>query len=176
MEDNQTKPPKELLKSAAVAGPTPLVTRGEQEIRARVNGVQKVLRVQQVTTWLLDGLTTAQVLSKCDEKWGISSRQAERYIADAKEQVEAMSATEVRGATTLALYRLTQLYEAAVASEDFKTALDIVKVTNRMLGLNAPEKIEAKTVADWDSLSVAEQLEQVSGILSRAGIDDRVTN
>ena len=146
-------------------------------MRNRTTRTQKTLRVQQVATWLLDGVPKRQVLDRCIEKWGIGERQAERYVEGADEQIEAMSAAEVRGATTLALYRLTELYHAAVAGDDLKTALDIVKTTNRMLGLNAPDKIEARNVTDWNALSVAEQLDHVGSILARAGANgERETN
>lgn len=150
--------------------PLEYVKQGDREIRHKVNKTQKALRVQQVVSWLLDGNTYMEVAKLGASKWGVSERTVERYIADAREQVEAMAATEIRGATTLALYRLTELYFSALASEDYKTALDVVKTQNRMLGLNAPDKIEAKTVEDWNSMSVAEQLEQVSKILERSGV------
>ena len=137
-------------------------------MRHKVNKVQKTLRVQQVANWLLDGMPSKRVVEKGMQKWGLSARSVERYIHWAKEQVEAMNATEIKGATTLALYRLTELYYAALESEDYKTALDVVKTQNRMLGLNAPDKIEARTVADWNSMTVAEQLEHVGTILARA--------
>lgn len=148
--------------------PLEYVKRGDQDIRHKVNNTQKALRVQQVVTWLLEGKTYTETMHLGAEKWGITTRSAERYITEAKNQIEAMAATEIRGATTLALYRLTELYFAAVAEGDLKTALDVVKTQNRMLGLNAPERIEAKTVEDWNSMSVAEQLEQVGRILERA--------
>jgi len=155
----------------------PLVQRGDHEMRNRTTRTQKTLRVQQVASWLLDGVSKRSVIDKSMSKWGIGERQAERYVEEANDQIEAMAATEIRGATTLALYRLTELYHAAIASEDFKTALDIIKTTNRMLGLNAPEKIEAKNVTDWNALSVAEQLDHVGGILARAGAGiERETN
>jgi hypothetical protein len=138
------------------------------EVKHPVNGVQKSLRIQQVVSWLLDGLTYMQVVDKCVAKWEIGERQAKRYIADARDQVEAQSAAEIRSANTLALYRLTELYHKALEAEDFKAALDVVKTTNRMLGLNAPDRIEAKAVTDWNAMSVAEQLDHVGTILARA--------
>lgn len=148
--------------------PTEYVQQGDRQIRKRVGKVQKTLRVQQVATWLLDGMTSSEVCKAGSQKWGVAERTVERYLQDAREQIEAMSATEVRSATTLALYRLMELYHEAMAEKDFKTALDVVKTQNRMLGLNAPDKIEARAVDGWDSMSVAEQLEQVGRILERA--------
>lgn len=149
--------------------PTDFVERTDGvEMRHKVNKVQKALRVQQIVTWLLEGFTYTEVTRMGQEKWGVSYRTVERYIATAREQVEAESASEVQSAVTLALYRLTELYFAAVEDGDLKTALDVVKTQNRMLGLNAPDKIEARAVADWNSMSVAEQLEHVGNILDRA--------
>lgn len=151
--------------------PTEFIQQGDRQIRKKVGKVQKALRVQQVATWLLDGLTTGEACKAGAERWGVSERTIERYLVDARAQIEAMAATETRSATTLALYRLTELYVNALNEGDYKTALDVVKTQNRMLGLNAPDKIEAKTIENWDSMSVAEQLEQVSRILERSGVD-----
>lgn len=151
-----------------VDGPTEMTKRGDVEMRHKVNNTQKALRVQQVVNWLLDGKTYTEAMNLGAEKWGVSTRTTERYIMDAKNQIEAMAASEIKGATTLALYRLTELYVEALKEGDLKTALDVVKTQNRMLGLNAPDKIEARAVQDWDSMTVAQQLDHVGRILERA--------
>lgn len=133
-----------------------------------VNQVTKTLRVQQVAAWLLDGHASNNVVERGVAKWRVSERTVKRYISVAKAQIEAASAQELRSAATLALYRLTELYFAALQSGDLKTALDVVKAQNRMLGLNAPEKFETKTVTEWNSWSVAEQLNHVASILEKA--------
>jgi hypothetical protein len=149
-----------------------VVTYDEEgnEIAPAMNLVTKTLRVQQVASWVLDGASTAEIVVRSTKKWRVSERTAKRYLAAARVQIEAVSAQELRSAATLALYRLTELYFAALNGGDLKTALDVVKAQNRMLGLNAPEKFETKTVTDWDSLSVAEQLNQVANILEKANV------
>lgn len=146
--------------AAAVDGAAPEGTQ--------INMVTKMLRVQQVATWLMDGLTSGEVLRRGTEKWSVHERTIKRYIAVARDQIEAAGAQELRSAATLALYRLTELYFAAVQGGDLKTALDVVKAQNRMLGLNAPEKFETKNITDWNSMSVAEQLSHVANILEKA--------
>ena len=153
----------------AIEGPTELVERKDGKVmRKQPTKAQYLMRVQQVATWLLDGHNTRDVIEKIRDKWGVTTRPAGYMVAKAREQIETMAATESRSAMTLSLLRLTELYEAALKEGDHKTALDIVKTQNRMLGLNAPEQIEAKGVEGWDTMSVAEQLEHVSGILDKA--------
>jgi hypothetical protein len=135
-----------------------------------VNVITKTLRVQHVATWLLDGLATGEIIRRGIERWGTSDRTIKRYISAARAQIEAVSAQELRGAATLALYRLTELYFASLESGDLKNALDVVKAQNRMLGLNAPEKFETRNVTDWNSLSIAEQLTHVADILERSKV------
>ena len=160
-----------------IDGPAEYIHRTDgKQMRSKVNNVQKLMRVQQVASWLLDGLTYSQVATKGTKKWGLAKRSIERYIAAAQEQVETMAATEVRGATTLAIHRLSELYFRALEAEDLRTALDIIKTQNRMLGLNAPDKVEARQVEQWSSMSVAEQLEKVQGILERATDGGREVN
>lgn len=153
----------------AIEGPTELIARKDGKMqRKQPTKAQYLMRVQQVTTWLLDGYDTKQVIEKIRDKWGVTTRPAEYMIARAREQIETMAATESRSAMTLALLRLTELYDAATKEGDHKTALDIIKTQNRMLGLNAPEQIETKPLEGWDTMTVAEQLEHVSSILDKA--------
>lgn len=160
-----------------IDGPNEEVERSDgSKMRKKATKVQKLMRVQQVVSWMLDGLTYTEVMKRGMKKWGLSTRSVERYIEDAREQVETMAATEIRGATTLALQRLSDLYFQAIEEKDFKTALDIIKTQNRMLGLNAPDKIEARTVQDWNSMTVADQLQKVQGILERATDAERQVN
>jgi hypothetical protein len=152
-----------------IHGPTPLIHRKDGKVmRKQPTRAQQLMRVQQVVTWLLDGYTTRQAIAMGKDKWGLSTRPMEYMIVDAKEQIETMAATENKSALTLALLRLTELYDKAVKEGDNKTALDIVKTQNRMLGLNAPDKVEARAVENWDSMDVAQQLEHVNNILERA--------
>lgn len=160
-----------------IDGPNEEVDRADgSKMRKKATKVQKLMRVQQVVSWMLDGLSYTEVMKRGMRKWGLSTRSVERYIESAREQVETMAATEIRGATTLALQRLSDLYFQAVDSGDFKTALDIIKTQNRMLGLNAPDKIEARTVQDWNTMTVTEQLQKVQGILERATDAERQVN
>lgn len=160
-----------------IDGPNEEIERSDgSKMRKKATRVQKLMRVQQVVSWMLDGLSYTEVMKRGMKKWGLSTRSVERYIESAREQVETMAATEIRGATTLALQRLSDLYYQALDDKDYKTALDIIKTQNRMLGLNAPDKIEARTVQDWNSMSVAEQLEKVQGILGRATEGQREVN
>lgn len=146
------------------------------KLRKKATKVQKALRVQQLVTWMLEGANYTEVVKRGRKKWGLTTRPVEKMIAEAREQVEASAAQEVKSAATLALYRLTELYFAALEDKDYKTALDVVKTQNKMLGLNAPDKLEAKTVQDWNSMDVAEQLEHIGGILEQRDQEQKELN
>jgi hypothetical protein len=128
---------------------------------SRASKAQVMLRTQQVVAWTLDGLTRKEIHERASKAWGITTRPIDEYIAKANAQIEALAGTEIRSATTLSIYRLSELYDAAMEGGDMKTALDVVKTLNRMLGLNAPEKTETRTVENWDSFSIAEQFELI---------------
>lgn len=164
-----TPEPKEVIQnvdsSEDVEEANEYIDINGKKVRRKANKTQIALRVQQVATWLLDGLSYSDIVKRGQKKWGLSPRPVERYISKAKEQIEASSATEIKGATTLAIYRLMDLYEKSVDEGDYKTALDIIKTQNRMLGLNAPEQIEAKTVENWDSKNLAEQFAAIEAKL-----------
>jgi hypothetical protein len=129
--------------------------------RTRADKVQTELRTQQVATWLLDGLAVTEVLERGRQKWGLSEYTVKDYVSKAREQIEAVAASELKAAATLAVYRLTDLYQQTIEMGDFRTALEIIKTQNRMLGLNAPEKIETTTIEGWDTMTVSQQLETI---------------
>lgn len=161
------KPPnpkiQELIKEVEVYdGPNPVVAdKNGQKRRVRASKTQMQLRIQQVVTWLLEGTPYTEMMSMGMKKWGLTQRPIEYYIQQAKEQVEAHAATEIKSATTLAIFRLMTLYDQCISEGDYKTALDVIKTQNRLLGLNAPDKIETKTVENWDTMSVAEQFKTI---------------
>jgi hypothetical protein len=164
--DNEHDTPQEI---DPIHGPTQLIKRKDgKTMRKQPTKTQYIMRVQQVVTWLLDGYASREVMRKIRDKWGITTRPADYMIAQAREQIETMAATEGRAAITLALLRLTELYDKALREGDNKTALDVIKTQNRMLGLNAPERTEVKAVENWNNMNVAEQLEYVGSILDRA--------
>ena len=161
----------------AVEGPTPLFTDSlGKERRAQVNKVQKMLRVQKVASWLLEGNSYTEVVIKIMDKWGLSEASAEGYHRVAREQVEAANASDLKSATVIALYRLAELYSTAMDNNDLKVALDVVKTQSRMLGLNAPDKIETSAVDGFNSMDIADQLKHVSGIIERAQDKSRKLN
>lgn len=162
-------------KAKARDSTTPMITdKNGNQRRHKISQVQLALRVQQTLSWLLDGHTSTEVVTRAMERWKISARQAWRYLGEAKAQFEAATAGEAKSAVTVTLYRLTELYMTAMKEKDLKTALDVLKVQNRMLGLNAPEKIESREVADWNTMDISEQLEAVSKMIEKA--EKRVTN
>lgn len=124
----------------------------------QVNGAVKQLRIQHVLNWLLEGNSSADTAKMVAEKWDVSERTGWRYIAEAKARMEAAAQQQIKGAAMAQLYNLAELYDSAVKAGDLKTALDIIKTQNRMLGLNAPDKVETASVERFESMSMSEQL------------------
>ena len=54
--------------------------------QARSNRVEHELRLDQVETWLAQRRPRAEVLKLITEQWGVSLRQADRYIAEATDR------------------------------------------------------------------------------------------
>ncbi|MCA1806967.1 MAG: hypothetical protein LC687_03820, partial [Actinobacteria bacterium] len=115
-------------------------------------------RIQHVMNWLLEGMSTGEVIKLGMDKWEISERMMFRYIANAREWIEAAAQQHAKGIAIRQLYKLEELYADAVKAGNIKEALDIIKTQNRMLGLNAPERLETASVEKFESMSMAEQL------------------
>lgn len=60
---------------------------------SRATEIEKLKRLKAVSQWLSDGNTTAEIIHNIVVKWGLSERQAERYIKDAKDAWK----TDLRG-------------------------------------------------------------------------------
>jgi hypothetical protein len=52
--------------------------------KAKVDKLEKEKRIRIIQEWMLQDHITNDIVNKCVLSWGISDRQAMRYIADAK--------------------------------------------------------------------------------------------
>ena len=76
-------------------------------------------------------------------KFGIkSNKTAYRYVNQAIERIQALSNEDVEAAKAVMRERLTDIYEKAYESKNYKIALQTLKQIAELDGLDAPQKTE----------------------------------
>ena len=97
---------------------------------------QKLLRVQTVYQWLTEGNSRSTICRKVAEKeWGCE-RTADRYIAEARDMLEADSAMSRQAFLAETLGNLRRLQAAAEKKGNQQTALNCLRLASELAGLN----------------------------------------
>jgi len=104
-------------------------------------------RCETVLSLMVMGLTRKEICQyaseKADPPWGVSDRQVDRYIAEAKESIKKASAIKAEHELGIAILRLEDLYKRSIAIQDYKAALAVQKERHELLSLkkgNAPDR------------------------------------
>ena len=121
--------------------------------RILCNAVQMEIRIQVVYEMLVDAYSRYQIVSFCKKKWDVEAREADNYIARAKEQITAFAKDEDKQ-KFIDKYktRFEKLYRMALARKDYRAAAKIADSANKVLGyekLNLDHSGEIKsTITD----------------------------
>lgn len=98
-------------------------------------------RINIVYSMLLAGLRRYDIFQECKKlEWGVSERQIDNYIAEAKKIVELESKENRSYEFARSLSRFETLYTKALKVQDLKTAVTIIDKRNRMLGIAEPKE------------------------------------
>lgn len=100
------------------------------------------LRIATLYEMIVKGSSYVYIVRYASTEWKISSRQVDTYILKAKEQIKETYGQEYKE-TILSnhLAQLENLYEKNYTIEDFRECRNIIDSRNKLLGLNAPDKI-----------------------------------
>ena len=93
------------------------------------------LRVQTVYQWLTEGNSRHTIVQKCAETFDIAERQADNYIAKARELLERDSAMSRQAFLAETLGNLRRLQAAAEKKGNQQTALNCVRLASELAGL-----------------------------------------
>lgn len=87
------------------------------------------MRTAKVAELLVDGWSRARICEYAREtaRWDVSDAQVDRYIAKARERIQADCSRDRKASYALAEARLEALYGKAVDADDLRLALSIVK-------------------------------------------------
>jgi len=107
----------------------------------KANDFEKEQRIDTICEFLIKGLSNGQMFRYVSEKteWGISMRQLENYIAEAKEKIKN-SDNDKGFEIQRAKKRLEKLYVKNESLEDYKECRALIDTSAKLFGWNEPEE------------------------------------
>lgn len=110
----------------------------------KATDIEKEKRIDIVCELLIKGLTTSQMFRYVSEKtkWGISSRQLDNYISEAKQKIRNSDDNDKGFEIQRAKRRLEGLYRKSEEIEDFKECRAVIETSAKLFGWNEAEKID----------------------------------
>ena len=104
--------------------------------------IEKEKRIDIVCELLIKGLTTSQMFRYVSEKtkWGISSRQLDNYISEAKQKIRNSDDNDKGFEIQRAKRRLEALYRKSEEIEDLRECRAIIETSAKLFGWNEAVK------------------------------------
>lgn len=101
-------------------------------------------RVFIISQLILRGLQRKEIIqyvtTKVENPWDIKDRQIDRYISEARKEIQVYSDYEKSYERGKALLRLDNLYSRLYNIQDYKGALQVQKELNDLTGIKEAQK------------------------------------
>ena len=101
----------------------------------RSTKVETEHRVNTVYKLLSEGNSRSQVIQFCSEKWGVTDRQGDTYMARAREKLLADCEMERPAWIAEALQRLRTYEQAAYKEKQNQTAINSIQAQAKLIGI-----------------------------------------
>ena len=102
----------------------------------RSTKVEKNFRVDTVYKLLSEGNSRGQILQFGSAQWGVTDRQVDTYIAEARDKLLADAEMERPAWVAEALQRLRTYEQAAYKSRQNQVAINAVQAQAKLIGLD----------------------------------------
>jgi hypothetical protein len=109
------------------------VGKGGQRTRSNETEVSK--RIAKVSELLIDGNQRAEIIEFSRETWRVGDKQADKYIAAAKQQIRNREEKDRTDNIQMAVARRDSLYRDARNKGDIRAALEVDKDLRKLQGL-----------------------------------------
>lgn len=119
------------------------------------SAAQVEARVSQVASWVLAGLSRAEIVAKCGEEFGVSASTADRYARRARGEVSRAWQGDADYRAALLEGRYDRLYGEALAAGDLRGALAATKALAGLYGLQRGRPAEEADPLDMRSFYAA---------------------
>ena len=102
---------------------------------ARISGVEKDLRVHQIAEMLVNGKRPSECVQHAAKTWGIAKRQADAYIAEARQVIRADYSADRSTFLAEKLAALAKVQEKAMESNQLGAAVGAVRLAAELAQL-----------------------------------------
>ena len=102
----------------------------------RSTKVETEHRINAVYKLLSEGQSRSQVIQFCSEKWGVTDRQGDTYMARAREKLLEDCEMERTAWIAEALQRLRTYEQAAYKQKQNQTAINSVQAQAKLIGID----------------------------------------
>lgn len=119
-----------MIKSADIAK---MIIDGQDRntIKARIIASMNVTEV-----------TSEGLISQAVADWNLSEPKADAILSEAFDKIKSNVSEDKKNEALLAYSRFTELYRLNMEKGDFKECRENQKEINKLLGLNAPDKVD----------------------------------
>ncbi len=103
------------------------------------------LRIATIYEMIVKGCSRAYILRYSADKWNIEERTVDSYLSKVRDLIKETYGDEYKESIlNNHLAQLEDLYIKNYTIEDFRECRNIIESKNKMLGLNAAEKIQTE--------------------------------
>ena len=99
------------------------------------NKIEKQHRVNAVYGWLATAHTRTEVIQKASEKWDVTERTADAYIAEARVLIMKEAEMERPAWIAQALTKLQSYEKKAADNKQIQTAINSLQLQAKLIGL-----------------------------------------
>jgi len=103
---------------------------------AKSTKAAKEFRVNTVYKLLTDGKSRADIVQFAADEWNIATRQADQYIADAREKLEADCTISRQEFLAEAIVGLRSIRQQAERRGQYQVAVNTVRLMTELVGLD----------------------------------------
>ena len=101
----------------------------------RATKVDKAQRIAQLVRLISNGAVTSEMLRYAADQWGLSTRQAESYIAEAREVIIEDINHDRKVVVAELMHGAHTIWKAALKEKQFNNALGAMNLISRLGGL-----------------------------------------
>jgi hypothetical protein len=110
----------------------------DQRRPGRTNDVEIARRIEYCVERLSTGVPRRMILAECSDKFGVSSAQADRYMAEARQVLVAQFRETREEFVANQMAALEHLAHIAAEGKQFSAAAGARATMARMIGVDAP--------------------------------------
>jgi hypothetical protein len=115
------------------------------EKRRRAGPEEYERRLAEVNELVVARMVPSQIVRFAVEKWGIGTRAAQKYVAEAMRRLREHSDVDARCELGKAICGYEMIFRRQLTAGDLKNARATLDRLVRLLGLSAPKKIQITT-------------------------------